>query len=205
MRKQLSAVWALSFITSPSEPVRHPRRFDEQNFSADRRPTQAGGDPVFFDGFGGLIEEPDGAEILRQRLGGEHHGAGNLAVAHQAPGGFAAEGSDLAFELADAGLAGVIMNHPPYRRIGDARVLARQSMLLELTGNQVALGDLELFGFSVTGQLNDLEPVPQGRVDGIQPVGRGEEQDPREVERQIQVMIGEGVGLRRPCPIRPGE
>ena len=50
----------------------HARGFDEQNFAADGRPGQAGGDAVFLDGFGGLVDEARRAQIIVQRIGLEN-------------------------------------------------------------------------------------------------------------------------------------
>ncbi len=70
-------------------------------------------------------------------------------------------------------------------------------MLFQLARYQVTPGDLQLLGFRVAGQLDYLEPVPQRRMHRLKPVGGRQKQYAGQVERQIQVVIGEGVVLRR--------
>ena len=70
-------------------------------------------------------------------------------------------------------------------------------MLLDLARDEVALGDLQFFRFGVAGQFDDFQPVAQRGMDRLQPVRRGDEQHARQVERQIEVMVGERVVLRR--------
>jgi hypothetical protein len=70
-------------------------------------------------------------------------------------------------------------------------------VLFQLARHEVALGDLKLLGLGVARQFDHFQPVPQGGMNRVQPVGRGDKQDARQVEWQIQVMIGEGVVLRR--------
>ena len=70
-------------------------------------------------------------------------------------------------------------------------------MLFQLARQEVALRNLELLGLRIAGQLDHLEPVPQGRMHWLQPIGRRQEQHPRKIEWQIQVVIGERVVLRR--------
>ena len=80
---------------------------------------------------------------------------------------------------------------------GNLHLLPGQAVLLELARHQVAFGDLEFFGLGVAGQFDDFQPVAQRGVDRLQPVGRGDEQHARQVERQVEVVVGEGVVLRR--------
>ena len=70
-------------------------------------------------------------------------------------------------------------------------------MGLPLLGQQVALGDLQLFLAGIAGHLDDLHAVQQRPVDGVQRVGRGDEQHVRQVEGHLQVVVPEGVVLGR--------
>ena len=65
-------------------------------------------------------------------------------------------------------------------------------VLLHLARHQVALGDLQLLLLGVARELDHLHPVAQRRGDRVQLVGGGDEQDPRQVERQVQVVVAEG-------------
>ncbi len=57
--------------------------------------------------------------------------------------------------------------------------------------------DLELVLLAVAGQLEHLHPVEQGRRDGIEDVGRGDEHHLGEIEGEIEIVIGELVVLFR--------
>ena len=56
-------------------------------------------------------------------------------------------------------------------------------------------GNLELLGSRVAGEFDHLQAVAQSRVDRVKPVGRGDEQYPRQIIRHVQVIVGKGVVL----------
>ena len=68
-------------------------------------------------------------------------------------------------------------------------------MLFDLLGDQVALGDVQLLVARVTRQLEDLQAVLEGRRDGIDLVGRGEEQHLGQIKRHLQEVVAEHVVL----------
>ena len=70
-------------------------------------------------------------------------------------------------------------------------------MLGELLRHQVALGDLQLLLAGVAGDLQHLHAVAQRRRDRVEHVGRGDEDDVRQIEGHLQVVIGEGGVLLR--------
>src|SRR5438093_1223961 len=70
-------------------------------------------------------------------------------------------------------------------------------MLLQLARHQVTLGYLQFLGRRITWQFDDFEPVPKRGVNRVQPVRRGDEQHAGQVERQIEVVVGEGAILLR--------
>src|SRR5215471_6325552 len=75
--------------------------------------------------------------------------------------------------------------------------LPLQPVLFQLARDKIAFGNFELFRFGVAGQLNDFQPVPQGGMDWLKPIGRGNEEDAGKVERQIQIVVGESIVLSR--------
>ena len=79
----------------------------------------------------------------------------------------------------------------------NAIVLVGQARLLELARDQVLLGDLGLLALGVAGELDDLHAVEQRAGDVLEEVGRGDEQHLAQVERHVQVVVGERVVLRR--------
>ncbi len=75
---------------------------------------------------------------------------------------------------------------------------------LQLPGQEVAEGDLQLLLLGVAGEFQDLHAVPQGRRDGVQEVGGGDEHDLGEVEVHLQVMVREGGVLLRVQDLQEG-
>ena len=65
---------------------------------------------------------------------------------------FARDPADGAFELAHAGLARVLRDDRLQRLFGDDAILGFESGFLELTWNQIALGDFNFLFFAVAGQ-----------------------------------------------------
>ncbi len=136
-----------------------------------------------------------GAEEVLELVRREHQRGGDMAVADDAASGFAGERGDLAIQLTDAGFAGVIVDDPAQGRVGNFDFILGQAVLFHLARHQVAFGDLKFLGLGVAGQFDDFEAVAQGGVDRLKPIGSGDEEDARQIEGQIQVMIGEGVVL----------
>src|SRR3989304_4469272 len=64
-------------------------------------------------------------------------------------------------------------------------------------GPGTAAGDLQLLALRVAGQFDDRHAVTQGSRDRVLEIGGGNEEDLREVERHVQVVVAEGVVLRR--------
>ena len=70
-----------------------------------------------------------------------------------------------------------------------------QPVALDLARHQVALGDLELLLLGVAGELDDLHAVAQRPGIGSSVVRRADEEDLREVERQVEVVVAEASVL----------
>lgn len=68
-------------------------------------------------------------------------------------------------------------------------------MFFNLAGQQKLPGYVAFFGFKVAVELNNLHAVQKGGRDGVQGIGRGDEEDLGEVVLQIQVMVHEGIVL----------
>ena len=56
-------------------------------------------------------------------------------------------------------------------------------------------GDLHFLGFGVARKFNYFQAVPQGRVNGFQPVRGGNKKHARQIKWQVKIMIGEGAVL----------
>ena len=141
-------------------------------------------------------EEAPLAEQLARPLGRDPDLALRLALGDLA-GDLAADRADLALQVADAGLARVLLDDRVERRIGELDLRGLQPVGLELARDQVPLGDVELLLDGVAGELDDLHPVLERRRDRVEDVRRRDEEDLGEVERQVEVVVAEGRVLRR--------
>ena len=81
--------------------------------------------------------------------------------------------------------------------VGELDVLVGDAVLLEQPRQQVAPRDLDLLLDRVAGDADDLHAVAQRRGNVEEIVRRADEQDRREVERQVEVVVDEVVVLRR--------
>ena len=70
-------------------------------------------------------------------------------------------------------------------------------MRLDLLRDQVALRDLDLLLLGVAGEANHLQAVLQRLRDRVHHVGGGDEEHRRQVELDVEVVVGEGVVLLR--------
>ncbi len=88
-------------------------------------------------------------------------------------------------------------DHRPQCLVFELDGVGREPVFRELPGNQVAARDVDLFFFGVPGERDDLHPVEQGRMHGAELVGRGDEEDAREVVVDLEVVVAERVVLGR--------
>ena len=79
----------------------------------------------------------------------------------------------------------VVANDGPQGLLVDPQAALLQAVFLHLLGQQVILGDLQLFLIGIAGKLNDFHPVQQGPGNRIQRVGRGNEHHLRKVQRNF--------------------
>src|SRR6185369_4898866 len=109
----------------------------------------------------------------------------------------AADRTDIALQVSHAGFASVIAYDPfqggtfKYRRCVD------KTVLIYLPGDQEAVGNMHLFLPGIPGEGDDLHPVLQGGRYRVELIGRGYEHDIVQVERDIQIVVGEGIVLLR--------
>jgi len=116
-------------------------------------------------------------------------------VGHQLHSSLAAQLTDLSLQNTDAGFPCVVGDGAADSAVGHMELRPLQSMLLQLLGQQMLLGDLKLFLVGIAGQLNDLHTIQQRPRDSPQHVGGGDEHDAAQVNRDLQKMIPESVVL----------
>ena len=68
-------------------------------------------------------------------------------------------------------------------------------MLLDLLADEKLASDLQLLFLDVTGQVDDLHAVLQGRRNAAERIRGRDEQDLRQIRFQIQVVILKGLVL----------
>ena len=161
--------------------ARHRGRLDEEDVAAGRRPGEPGCHA------GSLVRRRCSAKKRRRpsssraRLAGDPHLALRLALGDVA-GDLAADRADLALQVADAGLARVLLDDRGQRRVGELDLGGLEAVGLDLARHQVAAGDVELLLQRVAGELDHLHPVPERPGDGVEDVGGGDEHHLGEVE-----------------------
>ena len=87
-----------------------------------------------------------GPDFVRMRLPGEQ---------------ISPELRDFPFELPDPCLAGITINHLPERCVRCGDLFLRQTVLLDLLGEQMMPGDRQLFFIRISADLDQLHPVKQ--------------------------------------------
>ena len=92
----------------------------------------------------------------------------------------AADGADVALQVANAGFARVVADDVADRFLRKFDLLRSDSVLFDLPRNQVLESDVDLFFFRVALQFDDLHAVAQRLGDGIEHVRRGDEQHLRQ-------------------------
>ena len=76
-----------------------------------------------------------------------------------------------------------------FRAAGCKGDLAGLKAEVDLTRDQITLGDFELLIRGIPQQFDDLQTVPQGGRDRLQHVGGGNEHDVAQIKGDIQIMI----------------
>jgi len=98
---------------------------------------------------------------------------------------------DLAFQVAHARLARVVADDLQQRLVGEGQFFRAQAILTNLARDEIPLGDLYLLLLGVAVELDDLHAVEQRHGDRVEAVGRGDEQDLRQVVGHVQVVVAE--------------
>src|SRR5690606_36658293 len=88
--------------------------------------------------------------------------------------------------------------------VGDVHLVRGQSGQLPLLGQQVITGDRHLVVGGVPVQGDQLHPVQQRLRDVLDHVRRGQEDHVGQVQVEVEVVIAEGVVLRRVQHLQQG-
>ncbi len=173
----------------------HGRRLDKHDVATLRRVVHPGR----------RADLVDGGLLLGMQLGPAeqiaHHRGGDVHPVHltcgDLPRGLPRHAADLALQLPDARLASVALHQFQQRRAGEGDLLSGEAVGLDLPRHQVLLGDGNLLRLDVPRELHDFHPVEQRPRNVLEDVGGRDEHHFAQVERHPEVVIGEGVILRR--------
>ena len=105
--------------------------------------------------------------------------------------------ADLPLQLPHSTLTSVARHHRHDRIVGERDLLVAQARFLELTRQQVFLRDLRLLFLGVAGEVHDFHAIEQRTGNVLYEVRGRDEQHFAQIERNTEVVIGEGVVLRR--------
>ena len=111
--------------------------------------------------------------------------------------GLARDAAHRALQLPHARLARVARGDVHQRVVGDFELVFTQAVLARLARDEVLPRDVQLLLVAVAREVDDLHAVAQGGGNRPQLVRRRDEEDFREVERQVEVVVNEGVVLLR--------
>ena len=174
----------------------HGGCLDEEDVTAGSGDRQARGHARDRRALHGLLEELLAPEGVDHFIGVD--GDRRLRLARGDPSRLAAQQlAQLALELAHAGLAGVLGDHLAQDRVGGLDLVGLEPVALHLARPQIATGDRQLLIGRVAVEADDLHAVEQGRRDRVDHVRGRQEDDLGEVDLDVEVVIAEGVVLRR--------
>ena len=151
----------------------HDRRLDIKDIPSSLGPCQPGSHADFIFLLLGLREKLEHAQIALQ-VGGCDRIALHLPLGHffrDLPHHV----RDLALEIPNARLSGVVRDDPVEGRFGEPEVFVRDAVLLELTRDEIPPGNAELFFFRVSRDFDDLHSIPQSRENRIDKIRGGDE------------------------------
>ena len=171
----------------------HASGFDEKHVAAHRSPRQAHGysGAACAVGHFGVGAIARGAQVLFHCLWG--HADFFAHALGDAPGLLAAERADLLLEVAHARLASVAADDEAHGFFVEMDACSSvEAVLLGLPRDQVAEGDDGLLVLRVAFERDDLHAVAQRVRHRVEHIGGGDEEDLRQVERHVQVVVAEG-------------
>ena len=104
------------------------------------------------------------AEEGSQVLAGDAHALVQIVVLHQTDGGLAAQGGDLALQIAHARFTGVGTDDLQDGAVGQRDVLRLQAVFLHLSRQQEVAGDLALFRLLLSSMISMRSSSGAGMV-----------------------------------------
>ena len=103
--------------------------------------------------------------------------------------------TDASLQVTHACLTGVVVDDVHHNVLREGDLLIVEAVLLHLLGDEVTFGNFVFLFTQVAAQVDDFHTVAQGRMNGREVVGRGDEENLREVVVQLDEVVVEGVVL----------
>ena len=175
-------------------PAGHPRRLDEEDRAAEGRPREAGRDAGDRRALGHFAVELGPTEVRGDIALVDCHRAVVLAT-RDLEGRGTAKLLDLAIELPDAGFPGVVTYDRLERVVRDRELVLCDAVLLRPLRDEVLASDADLLVCGVAAELDDLEAVAERCRERLEDVRHANEHDLGEIERQLEVVVGERLVL----------
>ena len=167
----------------------HEGRLDVERGAAQRRPGQSRDDADAREGL--LLREYRLAEKTFDVAHPDLPLARSAVRLHLAHGDLAQDLAQAFLQVPHAGLAGVAFDDAPECRIRDADAARGHAGVAQDAWPEVVLRDPDLLFGDVAGQMDDLHPIQQRRRDGVELVGRADEEHPREIHAHVEIVVQE--------------
>src|SRR5262249_55793123 len=182
----------LAELTRHDQPAgaRVGRRLDEEHVPADGGDSETGGHAGVGGALADLAGETARAEPLAHALLVDPDPT-RLSLG-DAKRRLPEDVGDPALETADARLTRVLAGDEADRLLREVDLAGLQAALLELPGDEVSPGDLDLLVLRIPRELDQVHPVAKRRRDRLQQVGRADEEHLRQIEGEVEVVIPEG-------------
>ena len=173
----------------------HRGRLDEEDVATGAGDRQPGGHTGHRRAVGSLEEELRTSEVWAHVVGVDDDRG--LGFARGQLGRHLAQHlAQLALEIPHTSLTRVVGDDRPQGGVGHLDLGSVEAIAVELAREEVVARDGDLLVLGVAVEPDDLQPVEQRPGDGVEHVGRGEEQHVRQVEVDLQVVVAERVVLR---------
>ena len=170
-------------------------RLDEEDVAANRRPGEARGNAWVVDPLDRVMLVALGPEVVRERLGRDVEFGRSVRAVGDLDRHLAADIGNLSLERPHACFAGVAVDDLVDGADVERHIVLGDAVVLELLGQQELTDDVALVVVGVAGDLDDLHAIAERRRDGVHLVGVGDEEDLGEVDRDLYVVVAEGIVL----------
>jgi len=174
-------------------PVNHID-LDIQRLSAHARPGKTRYKTDLIGGRHFIGQKLSGSQIFVE-IAARHGQPLGRIVGNKANRAFAADAGQFAFQISDTGFSCIAGNDFAHGVVGHADSSLRNSMLFQLLGQQMLLGDLQFFLIRIGSEFDDLHPVEQRPRNCLRRVCRRNKHTFMQIERNLQIVIPEAAVL----------